>query len=196
MLAMQYSFTLPADYDMSIIRHRIAANGHRMDGFPRLVFKAFLHAGRDPQREHARENLYAPFYLWEDNDGMNRFLSSAGFAALAASFGWPVVRTWSVWKSRLLPTLAQAGCATREIIQIAPHTALDELQQAECRQVDVDMDEHAALGAVVGFEPGSWTLVRFRLWRTYQSHFDRPGVQAYEVGHLSAGPATEGRYET
>ena len=37
MLAMQYSFTLPADYDMTIIERRIAENGHRLDGYPGLV---------------------------------------------------------------------------------------------------------------------------------------------------------------
>jgi len=44
MLAMQYCFSLPADYDMAIVRRRISDNGHRMNGFPKLVFKAFLHA--------------------------------------------------------------------------------------------------------------------------------------------------------
>jgi hypothetical protein len=46
MLAMQYSFTFPADYDMAIIERRIAENGHRLDGFPGLLFKAYLYARR------------------------------------------------------------------------------------------------------------------------------------------------------
>ena len=36
MFAMQYSITLPADYDMAIIRHRVAAKGHLLDDFPSL----------------------------------------------------------------------------------------------------------------------------------------------------------------
>ncbi len=79
MSAMQYSFTLPSDYGMSIIRRRIEAKGHITDGFPQLVFKAFLHAGRDARRNHATENLYAPFYQWDRPEGMNRFLGSQGF---------------------------------------------------------------------------------------------------------------------
>lgn len=98
MLAMQYSFTLPSDYDMSVIRERIASKGHLMDDFPLLVFKAFLYARRDQGRRHACENLYAPFYLWESAEGMNRFLGSNGFAALTGSFGWPSIKTWSVWE--------------------------------------------------------------------------------------------------
>jgi len=185
MLAMQYSFTFPADYDMSIIRQRIATKGHLMDGFPLLVFKAFLQASRDEGRRHASENLYAPFYLWDSNEGMNSFLGGSGFAALTASFGWPSVKTWSVWHSRLLPTMADAVCATREIIQVAPYTLLSDLQMAETESIAVDVEEKGALGAVVGFDPALWTLVRFRLWPQYRDAMDKEGTQVYEVGHLS-----------
>lgn len=125
MLAMQYSFTLPADYDMSIIRQRIATKGHLMDGFPLLVFKAFLQASRDVGRRHAFENLYAPFYM------------------------------------------------------------LSDLQMAETESIALDVEEKGALGAVVGFDPALWTLVRFRLWPQYHEAFDREGLQAYDIGHLS-----------
>ncbi|MCW2914583.1 MAG: hypothetical protein JWN52_2651 [Actinomycetia bacterium] len=36
MHAMQYEITLPADYDMKIIRHRVATKGHLLDAFPGL----------------------------------------------------------------------------------------------------------------------------------------------------------------
>lgn len=38
---MRYDITLPADYDMNIIRNRVRDNGHLMDGFNGLLFKAF-----------------------------------------------------------------------------------------------------------------------------------------------------------
>ena len=44
MIAMQYSLTLPADYDMAIIDRRIRDKGALLDGFPRLRFKAYLSA--------------------------------------------------------------------------------------------------------------------------------------------------------
>ncbi|MGO6908064.1 DUF4865 family protein, partial [Rhizobium ruizarguesonis] len=44
MITMQYSFTLPADYDMSIIDRRIRDKGPLLDGFPNLGFKAYLSA--------------------------------------------------------------------------------------------------------------------------------------------------------
>ena len=57
MLAMQYNFTLPADFDMDIIRKRVAAKGPLVDGFPGLGFKAFLYARRGEHK--TREPLRA-----------------------------------------------------------------------------------------------------------------------------------------
>ena len=42
MHAMRYAITLPGDYDMTIIRNRVAKSGHLMDGFQDLLFKAYL----------------------------------------------------------------------------------------------------------------------------------------------------------
>lgn len=185
MIAMQYSFTLPADYDMDIIRRRIADNGHRMDGFPGLAFKTFMSSRRDPGNPHSPENRYAPFYLWQECEGMNAFLGSGGFAALADSFGWPVIRTWLVWQSRLSPAIAQATHATREILDIAPFSALDAVREGEIGQLDKEMDDDGALAGLAGFDPGSWTLVRFRLWPRPPDLSAKSGIQLYDVGHVS-----------
>ncbi|WP_028536487.1 DUF4865 family protein [Paludibacterium yongneupense] len=190
MLAMQYSFSLPADYDMSVIQDRIAKNGHLMDGFPLLLFKTFLYARRDPTRRDARENLYAPFYLWERNEGMNAFLGGQGFAALTEAFGWPAIKTWSVWDAIVPSALGAASCATREILPIAPHASLAELQKRETDGLRFDIDTHGALAAVVGFDPGTWSLVRFRLWPAPRMRAAREGVQVYDIGHISTGVAS------
>jgi hypothetical protein len=42
MIAMQYQINLPADYDMGIIRTRVARTGHLLDHYPGLGVKAFL----------------------------------------------------------------------------------------------------------------------------------------------------------
>ncbi len=73
MIAMQYSFTLPADYDMSVIDRRIADKGPLLDGFPGLKFKAYLVARRG---EHGLENLYAPFYVWSEDEGLGNFFAA------------------------------------------------------------------------------------------------------------------------
>jgi Domain of unknown function (DUF4865) len=42
MNAMQYEISLPADYDMGIIRDRVATRGATFDDYPGLGLKAFL----------------------------------------------------------------------------------------------------------------------------------------------------------
>ena len=73
MIAMQYSFVLPADYDMGIVDRRIAEKGPSLDNFPNLKFKAYLTARR-ADAGRSRENLYAPFYVWDHADGLNDFV--------------------------------------------------------------------------------------------------------------------------
>lgn len=179
MFAMQYAFTLPADYDMGIIRRRIAENGHKTDGFPKLIFKAYLLSS---QGETASENRYAPFYLWDSPEGMNGFLTHPGFQALARSFGWPVVRTWSIWAERRTSSLAQARYATRDVASIAPYTDLATHAEADTQAVE-EAVARDALAAVAGFEPTAWMAVRFHLWADRPETM--PGRDVYEVGHVS-----------
>lgn len=184
MLAMQYNFALPADYDMDIIRRRIDDKGPLLDHFPRLRFKAYLYADRRGARLPTRQNLYAPFYLWESTEGMNAFLGSSGFGGAVQAFGWPEVRTWSVWQGEVSPEAARAIGASRDVEAIAPFSDLDELCQREAARVRADLAD-GALAAVSAFEPTGWSLVRFRLWGELRPELAREGRQLYQVGHVS-----------
>jgi len=177
MIAMQYSFCLPADYDMTIIRHRVATKGARTDRYPGLVFKAYLVADRS-EGPATRENLYAPFYVWEDNEGLNRFLEDPAFGFLTDSFGWPSIQTWSLWtpRSALSATLAEATWATRTVVPIEPYTNLGELRSAQ-----------SELDTVTGFNPSIWSLVQFRLGTGTPPVALVPDTQSYKVGHISLG---------
>ncbi|WP_429809128.1 DUF4865 family protein [Ensifer sp. B1-9] len=183
MIAMQYSFTLPVDYDMEIIDRRIRDKGPMFDGFPRLRFKAYLSARKQNDSFASAENLYAPFYLWENPKGLSDFLASPGFAALTRDYGWPTVRTWMVWHAELGSDFCKARFASREITPIAPYSDL-----ASRRNEAVAFAEAAvrggALAAVAAFDPTGWTMVRFRLWETPPTT-ERDTVQTYTVGHIS-----------
>jgi hypothetical protein len=179
MIAMQYSFVLPADYDMAIVRERIAAKGKLLDNLPGLVFKAYLHAGRGA----AAENAYAPFYLWRDEEAMHGFLNGDGFAGVAQAFGWPSVRTWTPWHASVGDDVRQARHATRAIEPIAPYSVLAELRERELAYA-LQARERGALAVVIGFEPVNWTIVRLCLWRDAPPADARE--QVYQVGHLSA----------
>ena len=183
MIAMQYRFPLPADYDMAIIDRRIADKGHLTDGFPGLLFKAYLSARKSGP---GQDNTYAPFYVWNTVDGMHAFLNGPGFAGVAQAFGRPAVATWLVWCAQLGAGCAQARFASVERLPVAPGTDLEALRGHETRLAADSVDSGGALAAVAGYEPGDWTLVRFRLW-------DRAPVAdatltVYAVGHVSTAP--------
>lgn len=184
MIAMQYGFTLPADYDMAIIRRRIAAKGHLMDDFPGLRFKAYLYADRSDASLPSRENLYAPFYLWHDSEGMNAFLAGAGFAALTQSFGWPPVHSWMVWQAQVAADLSAAVSATHELRPIPAYTALDALWRTEAEAIQADV-ANGALAGVSAYDPVSWTVLRFRLWGELRPDLAGDNRQLYRVGHVS-----------
>lgn len=179
MIAMQYSFTLPADYDMAIVRQRIADKGHLLDHFDGLLLKTYLHAERGSSSD---ENLYAPFYVWRDSAAMQRFLGGEGFANLAKAFGWPSIRTWPVWDIYLSPEARHANVATRDIQPIAPYTALDALREEQRALLQRDI-ERGAVAAVNAFEPTTWTRVNFRLWDDALP--TQATGQRYQVGHVS-----------
>jgi hypothetical protein len=93
MSALRYQITLPADYDMDIIRRRIATRGSALDAFDGLGLKAYLVRDR---ANGSSINQYAPFYLWADTAGMREFLwGGAGFGGIVADFGRPAVRHYT-----------------------------------------------------------------------------------------------------
>jgi len=193
MIAMQYNFTLPADYDMDIVRQRIASKGHLLDNFPGLAFKAYLHASKDSIATASSQNVYAPFYLWNDIEGMNNFICGDGFKAVSHAFGWPAVKQWSVWHSHVDAHVRSAKFATRQVSAIASYTALGALREHEIEAAKKLSQQDGVLETLTAFDPNEWTLVRFTLWRdaaaaktAVQFASSPADVQAYEVGHVSA----------
>jgi hypothetical protein len=184
MITMQYRIGLPADYDMDIIRRRIAERGHLTDDFPHLAFKTYLYADRNAADAAGGENLYAPFYLWHNQEGMNAFLAGPGFAGVVESFGRPIVQTWSVWRAETAPDLSTAKYATREIAPISAQTALAALRSEEETKVQRDL-ERGALAAISAFDPASWTLMRFRLWPHMVERPEGNDSDRYAIGHIS-----------
>jgi hypothetical protein len=190
MIAMQYSFALPADYDMSIIDRRVRDKGHALDDHAPLYFKAYLVARKDDPITRSHENLYAPFYVWHDCKGMRDFICAAGFVGLVNSFGWPSIRSWpAIISTQQDGDLSLAKFATREIQQITPFANLQELLDVESNLSTVTVQQDRAFLALSAFEPTNWTVVRFRLWRDSKPFSKLVGAQAYNVQHVS-NPAT------
>lgn len=163
MYAMQYEITLPADYDMAIIRNRIATRGYRTDDFAGLGIKAYC--VRERGVAGSPVNQYAPFYLWHTVGGMNRFLwGGGGFQGIVRDFGRPVVRTWTGAGFAPGPSRqADPVCAVRQIVLLPAD--IDPIDVA--RDELSELDRRAGFGGVVatafGINPTLWELVRFTL---------------------------------
>ncbi len=182
MQLMQYEITLPADYDMGIIHHRVATRGSGTDRFRGLGIKAYL--VRERGRRGSPVNQYAPFYLWSELSGMNQFVFGPGFDGICTDFGRPAVQTWHGIAVCDGPEHASVPvAATRTVRSIDPALALPVLTG---RLVD---ETHAAARhpgvncTVTGIDPSTWRMVQLTLWNV-QAPDGVPG-ERFDVLHLS-----------
>ncbi|MEU3771805.1 DUF4865 family protein [Streptomyces sp. NPDC032472] len=192
MYAKQYEITLPADYDMQIIRKRVAEGGHVLDDRAGLGLKAYVI--RERGTDGSPVNQYAPFYLWNDTGAMARFLvGGGGFQNIVRDFGRPVARHWTgiachAGPARTAPPRAASRRLTAVPCDADPDrtglglTALVEREAEELRQLARQEGVHTAALAV---DPHHWQLLRFVLWAETSAP-DEDATERYEVLHLSA----------
>lgn len=156
MHAMQYEITLPADYDMGIIRER---------------------------GEDSPVNQYAPFYLWSAPEGMNSFLWGPGFQGIVRDFGRPEVQHWAGLAYEEGPSSAALPrTATRRRAPVpasaAPADAVDAALEENSRLAKAP----GAVATALAVDPRRWELVHFTLWDHPAPK--EPG-ERFEVLHLS-----------
>lgn len=187
MIIMQYSFTLPADYDMDIIDRRVKDKGPMLDQFPGLNFKAYLFARRDDNLP-SRENLYAPFYVWDDEYAVSNFLCGPGFEALCLNFGRPTVYKWLPWAHHGKANIATAQYASRVVKPIPVGADLHDLRTNAVASLNQSFKtDQNILATVTGFDPHTWTEITFNLYADEPVTSPSPDLQLYHVGHVSTG---------
>jgi hypothetical protein len=160
-LIMQYPITLPADYDMDVIRARVRTRGQVLDDRAGLICKAYCI--REVGVFGSPISQYAPFYLWGDATAAAEFLwHGAGFDGVVRDFGRPQVRTW-VPEIRMLGP-APASSVTHAVLHTTAIPAdADLVQVAERLAARIgkrgqDTHTHLALG---GIDPRTWQTVEF-----------------------------------
>ncbi|MFB6674874.1 DUF4865 family protein [Streptomyces sp. NPDC056390] len=182
MHAMQYEITLPADYDMGIIRKRVETRGHLLDAFPGLGLKAYLMRERGVAGSPV--NQYAPCYLWNTPQGMNSFLWGPGFQGIVDDFGRPEVQHWAGLAYEEGPaSQATPRSAVRRRTPLTGRAPLAELTDAAVRDTAHIAGQDGAVCAAVAVDPRHWELLTFSLWD--HASPDTPG-DLYEVLHLNA----------
>ncbi|MEU8967865.1 DUF4865 family protein [Streptomyces monashensis] len=183
MHAMQYEFTLPADYDMGIIRTRVARVAHLLDDWDGLGVKTYLLRERGVHGSPV--NQYAPFYLWNTVEGMNSFLWGEGaFQRTVGDFGRPGVRQWTG-----LAFEEGAAGGSAPVIAVRGRRPVPEGAQFASFMADAVGEterlaaEDGAVLAAAAVDTRAWELVQFSLW----AH-DAPKAEGdvFQVLHLSA----------
>ncbi|ROT31630.1 DUF4865 family protein [Micromonospora sp. HM5-17] len=191
MYAAQYEITLPADYDMEIIRRRVATYGHLFDDRAGLGLKAYLI--RERGVDGSPVNQYAPFYLWSDTGAMAHFLvGGGGFQAIVRDFGRPVVQHWTVVATLAGParhTVPVTATSRRGPVPTDPDpagTGLAERIEREIAEVTNLAGRDGVHTAVLAVDPRHWQLLRFVLWATSEAAGqDGEATERYAVPHLS-----------
>ncbi|WP_246257159.1 DUF4865 family protein [Amycolatopsis anabasis] len=184
---MQYEITLPADYDMGIIRDRVAARGALLDGFDGLGLKAY--GIRERGSGGSPVNQYAPFYLWNSIRGMNRFLwGGGGFRGIHDDFGRPAVHHWTGAAFQRGPDhAATPRTAIRHTEPLPAAVDPAEFVAGALAAFDAEAAAPGVHSSALAVDPRHWELVRFTLWA--EPPAEAPGTR-YEVLHLSAPELT------
>lgn len=182
MQLMQYEITLPADYDMGIIRHRVATRGSRTDDFAGLGVKAYL--VRERGRHGSPVNQYAPFYVWAELTGMNEFLFGPGFNGIRTDFGRPTVASWNGIAFCDGPASASVPMAASRTLEcIDPSQSLQDLVSRLVDETAFAANRPDVHCTATGIDPSTWQLVRLTLWTDHVPD-GIPG-EHYTVLHVS-----------
>ncbi|MER5791201.1 DUF4865 family protein [Streptomyces sp. NPDC001980] len=181
MHAMQYEFTLPADYDMGIIRSRVARVGHLLDDWDGLGIKTYLM--RERGHHGSPVNQYGPFYLWNTVQGMNGFLWGGAFQGAVDDFGRPHVRHWTgLAFEEGTAAGSPAAFAVRRRQPVPDGVKLAAFMAGAADETERLAAEDGAVLAASAVDTNAWELVHFSLWE-----HDAPMIEGdvFQVLHLS-----------
>ncbi|KUN22820.1 hypothetical protein AQJ11_25240 [Streptomyces corchorusii] len=182
MHAMQYEFTLPADYDMGVVRSRVARVGHLLDDWDGLGIKTYLMRERGVNRSPV--NQYGPFYLWNTLEGMNGFLWGGAFQGPVDDFGRPAVRQWTglAFEEGTAAESAPAF-AVRRRRPVPDGVRLASFMADAAADTEELAAQDGAVLAAAAVDTHAWELVHFSLW---EHEAPKADGDLFEVLHLSA----------
>lgn len=187
MYAMQYEISVPADYDMAILRERVAKARTMLDDRAGLGFKAYLIR---ELADGSPVNQYAPFYLWNDTAAMSRFLfAGAGFERIIRSFGRVPVRQWT-GVARFSGPAAEgdgAGTASRRTRPVPVYDdSLSAWLEETAAEAELLAKRDEAHTVALAVDPTRWELVEFALWAdAVPEDVAAAATERYQVLHVS-----------
>lgn len=181
MIGMQYKVNLPKDYDMGIIRKRVQDNGHKTDGFPGLHFKAYLITTADA--DGSLYNSYAPLYVWNESQGMNKFIFEGYYDNILASFGWQHIQIGVP----LSMNLADDFHTSKFVVEYAGNISeVKSLRNPSFETIGHYVkNEEKSLGDLFVYNPDKWGYSYFRFFQEKPIIDSFNHMKVYEILHVS-----------
>ncbi|MGG2934321.1 DUF4865 family protein [Bacillus pacificus] len=178
MIGMQYKVILPKDYDMEIIKKRVKDNGYKTDGFQDLNFKAYLITEAD--KDGNFYNCYAPLYIWNGHEGMNKFIFGGYYDNILQSFGWQQINIGVPLVVNVKGDFKKCRYVVEYEGSISPSESLSGIQS-----IIVDQKVENCLGNVIVYNPDKWGYSQFNFYEEKPDITANKGVTVYEILHIS-----------
>ncbi|MCC2376651.1 DUF4865 family protein [Bacillus wiedmannii] len=181
MIGMQYKVILPKDYDMEIIKKRVKDNGYKTDGFQELNFKAYLitEAGKDGNFY----NCYAPLYIWNGHEGMNKFIFEGYYDNILQSFGWQQINMGVPFVVNLSDDFKKCKYVVEYVGSISQKNSLIGTQ-FNIFNKNVQNTENCK-GNVIVYNSDKWGYSQFEFYEVKPEIEEIEGITIYEVLHIS-----------
>ncbi|MDQ1143684.1 hypothetical protein QE429_000511 [Bacillus sp. SORGH_AS 510] len=183
MIGMQYKIILPTDYDMEIIRRRVHENGHKTDGFPGLLFKAYLTT--ETGKNGGLNNSYAPLYIWNTAEGMNSFVFDGYYDNILASFGWQHINIGVPLSVSLEEEFVKSSYAVEYAGSIPEQKSLTDVTFTRADQYVNNAEQK--LGDFLIYNPDKWGYSHFSFYKNKPEITPVSGITLYEILHISGG---------
>lgn len=177
MNAMQYNVILPDDYDMSLIRKRVKDNGSKTDNFKGLLFKAYLISEKV---QGAISNSYAPLYVWETSEGMNRFIFEGFYDNIIRDFGWQNIQIGIPLSTPQTTHLTSATYLLEQTITIDERSSLNTLPR-EVSELHAHLQQEAFATLTV-YNPDKWCVSLIGFYTEKPTHHEGA---LYKILHIS-----------
>ena len=186
MRSIHYPIELARTYDMTQIEERVRLRGQAFERLDGLALKAFLVQSAS---NGAMGNWYAPFYVWNDDLAIARFLTGPLFGGVIESFGRPSVIEQRVIEFAVVDRSVRPTLATFETAQADTAIQPPSLWQIESRHHRDIIQAPGLLAACTLVDVQTWTTTRVRLWADEDSARNvGPGAERFDVLRV-VGPA-------
>lgn len=156
MIAMQYTIRLAGDYDLQLLRDRVAQRKKLFDGLKGLLHKTYMF--------NPEQAVYAPFYVWENDDAARAFLTSDLFRNVIKTFGRPRVRLWSVLEFGGHVDENTPKLAVRELDIIPAEDDLGTLATSERERHEAALGQDGLCFHLSAMDPDRWEIMRYSVW--------------------------------